>query len=199
MQTVERAKAEMKASGSLILPGGYREGLVLPHFTAEVMCYDKYGNVKWDDVIENLVTTQGKNHIIDTYFNGSSYTGAWYVGLIDNAGSPTVLAADTYASHTYAELTAYSQATRPALTLGAASAGAGRRRTCSRRRARSSSRSSSGSRSAKRDCPGIRRSYRRHAPRGTNSGWAGICSYPSSRVMRPSGGPVSRRELPGWP
>ena len=44
------------------------------------VCYDKDGNVKWEDAIENLVTTVGKNLTLDTIL-GNSAAGAVVMGL----------------------------------------------------------------------------------------------------------------------
>lgn len=87
-------------------------------------CVGPDGRVKWRDSLPNLVTTVGKNHLLDQYLEGSSYTAAWYLGLIDNAGYTAVAAGDTAASHSgWTESTAYSNGTRPAPSWGAAAAG----------------------------------------------------------------------------
>lgn len=72
--------------------------------------------VKWTDVVaQNLVTTVGGNAMLDNHLSGSSYTAAWYMGLVSGSGSPTYAAGDTMASHSgWTEFTAYSQSTRPA-------------------------------------------------------------------------------------
>ena len=59
------------------------------------VCYDKDGNVKWEDAIENLVTTVGKNLTLDTIL-GNSAAGAVVMGL-KGAGTPVI--GDTQASH----------------------------------------------------------------------------------------------------
>lgn len=80
--------------------------------------------VKWTDEHRNLVTTVGKNDLLDKYFKGSAYTAAFYVGLVDNASFSAYAAADTMSSHAgWLESVAYSNATRPALTLGTPAAG----------------------------------------------------------------------------
>lgn len=90
----------------------------------EVTCYDADGNLKWADQIENLVVTVGKNDLLDKYFQGSGYTAAWYLGLVDGASTPTYNAADTMSSHSgWTESVAYSNATRPAPSWNSASAG----------------------------------------------------------------------------
>ena len=91
--------------------------------TYEVTCYDQDGNVRWVEQIQNLVTTAGKNDALDKYLGGAGYTATWYLGLV-NGASPTFAAGDTAASHAgWTENTAYINATRPAPTFGAASAG----------------------------------------------------------------------------
>ena len=78
---------------------------------------------KWQDVIRNLVTTAGKNDMLDKYFAGSAYTAAWYVGLIDNTSWSAVAAGDTMASHSgWVESTAYTEGTREVVAFSAASA-----------------------------------------------------------------------------
>jgi len=79
---------------------------------------------KWVDEVENLVTTVGKNDLLDKYLAGSAYTAAWYLGLVDGASSPTYNAADTAASHAgWTESTAYSNANRPTPSFNAAASG----------------------------------------------------------------------------
>lgn len=64
-------------------------------------CYDKNGNLKWEDDIENLVTTVGKNLELDTLLAGSGYsvTGP-FMGLISSVSWTQVAAGDTMGSHT---------------------------------------------------------------------------------------------------
>jgi hypothetical protein len=80
--------------------------------------------IKWEDGFDNLITTVGKNNMLDNHFAGSSYTAAWYMGLIDNASFTAVAAADTMASHAgWIESAAYSNSTRIACAWSAASGG----------------------------------------------------------------------------
>ena len=54
----------------------------------------------WTDVIHNVVTTVGKNHMLDNYLAGSGFTQVGpYMGLISSVGWSAVAAADTGASH----------------------------------------------------------------------------------------------------
>lgn len=89
-----------------------------------VECVGADGQVRWVDYIDNLVTTAGKNDLLDKYLAGSAYTAAWYLGLISSSGYTAVAAGDTSASHAgWTESTAYSNGTRPAPSWGAAAAG----------------------------------------------------------------------------
>lgn len=84
-------------------------------------CYDKDGNLKWEDSVHNLVVNVGLKDMNDKYFIGSGYTAAWYIGLVNASPTPSYAAGDTAASHAgWAEVTSYSQSTRPQATFGAA-------------------------------------------------------------------------------
>lgn len=104
--------------------GGLDMSEKAPSMTYTMECRDKDGNLKWTETFHNLVTTAGRNDLVNQYFKGSAYTAAFYVGLIDNAGFTAIAAADTMSSTPgWDESTAYSGTNRPALTLGTASGG----------------------------------------------------------------------------
>jgi len=87
-----------------------------------IECIGVDGQVKWTEDFHNLVTTAGLNDLLTQYFKGSAYTAAFYVGV--TGATPTFAAGDTMSSHAgWTESSAYSQATRPALTLGTAASG----------------------------------------------------------------------------
>jgi hypothetical protein len=89
-----------------------------------VECFDQDGNIKWQENIENIVVTVGKNDLLDKYFAGSAYTAAWYMGLVDGASTPTYAITDTMSSHAgWTESTGYSNSTRPTVAWNAASSG----------------------------------------------------------------------------
>lgn len=79
---------------------------------------------KWEKDFSNLVTTVGGNNMLDNHLSGSTYTAAWYIGLISATGYTTGPAlGDTMASHGgWAEDANYSNATRPTTAWSAASA-----------------------------------------------------------------------------
>lgn len=81
---------------------------------------------KWADTFRNTVTDAGANDLLDKYFAGSTYTAAWYVGLISSTSYTAISASDTMASHAgWTEASTnqptYSQANRPALAFSSAS------------------------------------------------------------------------------
>lgn len=89
-----------------------------------VQCFDKDGNLKWEAESSNLVVNEGLKDMNDKYFSGSTYTAAWYVGLVTGPGSGTSFAAaDTLASHAgWTEFTDYSGARKAAVFAAATEA-----------------------------------------------------------------------------
>jgi len=84
-----------------------------------VQCFDSEGNLKWSEEKHNLVVNEGLQYMNDKFFKGASYTAAWYFGLYGAAASNNPAAGDTMASHAgWTEVTAYSEATRPAAVFG---------------------------------------------------------------------------------
>lgn len=74
----------------------------------------------------NDITNEGVNTLFNVMFNSATQIAqnAWYIGFVDNTGSPSLAAADVMNSHAgWTEFTAYSQATRVSWTSGTASAG----------------------------------------------------------------------------
>jgi len=90
------------------------------HNVYAVTCYDKEGNLKWEDSVENIVTDAGLVHSLDVVLSAGTQITSWYLGLFDTA--PNVVFGSTMAAKGGTEFTEYANATRPALTIGAASA-----------------------------------------------------------------------------
>jgi len=85
-----------------------------------VECFDKDGNLKWSTSEHNLVVNQGLQDMNTNYFKGSTYTAAFFLGLVTGPGSGTTFAAaDTLASKAWTEFTNYS-GSRKAVTFGTA-------------------------------------------------------------------------------
>jgi hypothetical protein len=65
-----------------------------------VTCYDKNGNLKWEEKNHNLVVNEGLQDMNTQYFKGVTYSAAWYIGLITGPSSGTTFSAtQTLASH----------------------------------------------------------------------------------------------------
>ena len=85
-----------------------------------VECFDKDGNLKWSTSEHNLVVNEGLQNMNTQYFKGSTYTAAFFLGLVTGPGSGTTFAAaDTLASKAWTEYTDYS-GSRKAVTFGTA-------------------------------------------------------------------------------
>jgi hypothetical protein len=116
----ENIGARAALATGLITNPSLIELMPIPSFSYLVECFDENGGLKWAEEFKNLVTTEGKNDIIDKYFKGSAYTAAWYLGL---KGTGSAAAADTLASHAgWSEVTPYA-GNRSAITFGTTSAG----------------------------------------------------------------------------
>ena len=91
-------------------------------------CFDVHGNLKWEEKFDNLVTTQGKNHLLNTYLASNTFSavagGKVFLGIISATGYTAVAAGDTANSHTgWTEFSGYSQADRVKPSFAAASSG----------------------------------------------------------------------------
>jgi hypothetical protein len=88
------------------------------HFKVEAF---RDGELLWVEEFDNLVVNVGLDDSLDKHLKGSSYTAAWYVGVVGS--SPTFAAGDTMggAHAGWTEQTTYDEATRPVLTLGTVS------------------------------------------------------------------------------
>lgn len=86
-----------------------------------VQCFDKDGNLKWEEASPNLVVNEGLQDMNDKYFAGVTYSAAWYLGLITGPGSGNTYAAgNTLGTHAgWTEFTNYS-GTRKACSFGSA-------------------------------------------------------------------------------
>jgi hypothetical protein len=91
----------------------------------DVWCYKADGTLRWYDHSCNKTPTVGLNEMLDAMWKNGA-TANWYVGLITGPGSGTTYAdGDIMTSHAgwTEDSTAYSEATRQALTMGTPSGG----------------------------------------------------------------------------
>jgi len=123
--STEISKAQDVVSASLVARPGSTERVGAGGvFT--VTCHGPDGQFKWSDTFHNLVVNEGLQNMNQTFFKGSGYTAAWYLGLVTGPGSGTTFSAgDTLASHGstgsggWTENTAYT-GNRKAVTFGTA-------------------------------------------------------------------------------
>lgn len=87
----------------------------------KVQCFDKDGNLKWEEEVFNGIVDEGIHYLLDAGFNGGSQDTTHYVGLVDNSGFTAFDNGDTMASHSgWSENTDYDEATRVAWNPDAA-------------------------------------------------------------------------------
>lgn len=84
---------------------------------------DKDGIVIESEVVDNLIPTEGINHILSVAFKGSSQVTTWYLGLFEANYTPAI--GDTAATlpGLATESTAYTSGTRVAWVSGAVAGG----------------------------------------------------------------------------
>lgn len=83
-----------------------------------ILCYDKDGNLKWEEKGPNLVVNQGLQYMVSTSLDNNTQISTWYLGLIGTL--TTISGSDTLASHSgWTEDTSYS-GSRPSVTFGTA-------------------------------------------------------------------------------
>jgi len=114
----DKVKSKDVVTSSLIA-GGFAADSASAKGVYKIQCHDKDGNLKWEDEAPNLVVNEGLQDMNAKYFTGTTYTAAWYLGLYGSGATNSPAAGNTMASHSsWTEVTAYSQATRPACTFG---------------------------------------------------------------------------------
>jgi hypothetical protein len=116
-----KAKSTDSVSSSVAAFKDFNEG-ARGGGTFHFQCFDKDGNLKWEDSAKNLVVNTGLQDMNTKYFKGVTYSAAWYIGLVQGpASGNTYAAADTLASHSgWTEDTDYSGGNRATATFGTA-------------------------------------------------------------------------------
>lgn len=114
------AKTQDTISAGVVRGNGHQENMeVSGRYRTE--CFDAQGNLKWVEEFDNLVTTQGRNHLLDHGLSGPATAVNVRMSFI-TSGTP--VAGDTYATHAgFVELGSGVIATRGTPSFSAASAG----------------------------------------------------------------------------
>jgi hypothetical protein len=114
----ELAKAnDFVASGLIAGAQGQEQATAVGRYKLE--CRDKDGNVKWVVEEDNLVVNVGLQYMAGTALTSTTQITTWYLGLITGPGV-TTSATDTMSSKGWTEFVGYSNSTRVAATLTAA-------------------------------------------------------------------------------
>lgn len=119
MNFLERISKQMQTAAQVIAnPGMKIDRKLKTHYKVEAF---RDGKLMWVEEFDNLVVNAGLDDSLDKHLKGSAYTAAWYVGVTNT--TPTFAAADTMSGgHAgWTESSAYDEANRPTLTLGAVS------------------------------------------------------------------------------
>jgi len=115
-----KARSTDKVSGAIERFSGFGEGAA-GGGTFIFEARDKDGNVKWTAEAKNLTTNQGRQDMNTKYFTGTTYTAAWFIGLVNNSPTPSYSVSDTMASHAgWVETTDYSGSNRATANFGTA-------------------------------------------------------------------------------
>jgi hypothetical protein len=106
--TTEKLKTQDQFHSGLIAQTGAGEASkATGHYKIE--CYDKDGNLKWEDETKNLVVNVGLQYMAGVALTSTTQITAWYIGLYGAGASNNPSATDTLATHPgWTEVTTYS-------------------------------------------------------------------------------------------
>jgi len=95
----EKTQAQDLSDASIIRVSGLSEQANAQGvFSAQ--CFDKDGNLKWEDNFPNIVTITGRNLALDAFLAGSAYTVTGpYLGLISSISYTGTSNGDTMSVH----------------------------------------------------------------------------------------------------
>jgi len=97
MTNEDRVKGAVTADAAVLVgPNRVTAEVIGLRGRFDAWCIGPDGKEKWRDHIDNLVTTVGKNDMLDKYLKGAAYTQTIRMGL---KGTGAAAAADTQASH----------------------------------------------------------------------------------------------------
>ena len=94
---MENANALSDSSASVTRGSGHSEQANAEGYYF-VKCFDKDGNLKWEDHIKNVVCTEGKNAALQAILKASAFTQVSIMGLIGNVTYSAPVAGNTAAN-----------------------------------------------------------------------------------------------------
>ncbi len=82
------------------------------------------GKIIASGILENQVTIEGRNHMLNTEFRAGTQQASWFFGLVDNTGWTGNPDSDIMASHPgWSEFVGYTESTRRQWSPGAPTLG----------------------------------------------------------------------------
>lgn len=94
---MEKANANENMAASVTRGSGHTEE-ANAQGSYFVQCFDKEGNLKWEDSIKNVVCTEGKNEALTAILKASAFTQVSVMGLIGNTTYSAPVAGNTAAN-----------------------------------------------------------------------------------------------------
>jgi hypothetical protein len=126
---MEKVNIQDQATASVQRGAGHNE-LLEVHGHYEVKCFGPNGELKWEDVIDNVVCTEGRQANLQHFLKGSAYTASQVMGLIGNvtysapvAGNTAGAIATSGSANNWNESTSGVSATRQTPAFANASGG----------------------------------------------------------------------------
>jgi hypothetical protein len=87
------------AAGLSAVKGTGEVALISGRYRATCRAFEG-GPVLWEETFDNVVTTAGKNYMLDNFITGSSFTQVGpYMGLVSSVSWSATAATDTMSSH----------------------------------------------------------------------------------------------------
>lgn len=98
---------------SMHRPPRSREGILVGGTFVANMRKKGSTKIAWSDTFHNVVVSEGLEHILDCVLTGGTQVTTWYIGLKGTTGIDT---GDQISTHSFTEVTAYDESTRPVFT-----------------------------------------------------------------------------------
>jgi hypothetical protein len=89
--------AAQESTGAVVLRGSRLDEICKAKGHYHFRCIDKDGNLKWEDTIDNIVCTEGKNLMLDCALGANVAVVGPFMGLISSVGYTAVAVGDTAA------------------------------------------------------------------------------------------------------